>query len=351
MTTAAPPAPPTATPALELTRSVPFRVRSAEDAGDGLTIDGYAAVFGQLTEIDSWEGSFQEQFRMGAFRKTLRERTPLMQYDHGMHPLIGSIPIGRYDSLTEETQGLHVIGRLTDNWLIQPVRDAIADGGITGMSIRFAVVKDEWVDANGKRITDPQELAELLWAPGDRGPIQRTVTEVKLLEAGPVCWPAYEQTSVDVRAAARAREILADPARRRLARQSLAAAAPVELARDVDPRALAVELLRAGVTDDTPSGPESPEDPEETPVAETTDPADTPNVPAAEPQVRSAPATTTAPAAVTETRTTGEPPAGHSPRTQDAPPAAGHSSPTEQDVRRQVARRLQATLTGVRKRY
>lgn len=347
-----PTAAPAAHPALELTRSVPFRIRSTEDAGDGLTIDGYAAVFGQTTQIDSWEGTFQEQFRMGAFRKSLRERTPLMQYDHGMHPLIGSIPIGRYDTLTEETQGLHVQGRLTDNWLIQPVRDAIRDGGITGMSIRFSVVRDEWTDTNGKKITDPQELAELLWAPGDRGPIQRTVIEARLLEAGPVAWPAYEQTSVDVRAADKARTILTDPARLRQARQSLASAAPVELAGDVDERALAVELLRAGVTDDTPTGPATitdaldaeelddeagPDDPDD----DTNDESD-----ADAEAVRSIPVFNQ----TTQSRTTGAPPTGHPPANTDAPPAAGHPSPTEQDRRRQVARQLQATLTGVRKR-
>jgi hypothetical protein len=42
-----------------------------------------------------------------------------------------------------------VVARLHDNWLVQPVRDAIKSKAIPGMSFRFSVVKDEWRDAAG----------------------------------------------------------------------------------------------------------------------------------------------------------------------------------------------------------
>jgi len=190
----------------DLIREVGFTLRAdtGEADPDGRTIDGYGAVFGQTTRIESWEGIFDEQIAKGAFRKSLRERTPVMQYDHGRHPLIGSIPLGRWDITEEDDHGLHVVGRLSDNWLIEPVRQAIAGpegngGGITGMSFRFAVVKDTWTDVEGKRVKD-DELLELLWyGAGDRGPLLRTLNEVKVSEVGPVAWPAYEQTSVGVR--------------------------------------------------------------------------------------------------------------------------------------------------------
>ncbi len=189
----------------DLIREVGFSLRDGEGEGDdGNTIDGYGAVFGQPTHIASWEGEFDEVIRKGAFRKSLRERTPVMQYDHGRHPLIGSIPLGRWDEIDEDDHGLHVVGRLSDNWLIQPVRDAIAGpdgrgGGITGMSFRFSVVSDEWRDKDGKLIKE-EELLDLLWyGAGERGPIVRTLKEVKVSEVGPVAWPAYEQTSVGVR--------------------------------------------------------------------------------------------------------------------------------------------------------
>jgi uncharacterized protein len=171
--------------------------------GDGLTLEGYAAVFGVPTRINSWEGTFDETIRSGAFKKTLREQTPVMQLDHGNHPLIGSIPIGTYSSLSEDETGLAVAGRLSDNWLMQPVRDAIASGAINGMSFRFTVVRDAWTDTAGKRM-DPadDDFWEALWM-GEgwpTGPLQRELIEVKMPEAGPVVFPAYRETSVSVRA-------------------------------------------------------------------------------------------------------------------------------------------------------
>lgn len=178
----------------DLTREVSFRV---EPSNDGLTLEGYAAVFNTPTRIDSWEGKFDEQIAAGAFTKTLSERTPVMQFDHGHHPLVGSIPIGTIQALSEDTHGLHVRARLHDNWLVQPVRDAIREGSIDGMSFRFSVVKET--------VTQGTEV-----------PL-RTVNELKLYELGPVVFPAYESTSVGVRS--RFAEILTDPeARADLAR-------------------------------------------------------------------------------------------------------------------------------------
>jgi HK97 family phage prohead protease len=187
-------------PREDLCRSVPFDlVRADGEEGDGLTIEGYGAVFNAVTLIDSWEGTFEETIAPGAFRKSLRERRPKMQFDHGRHPMLGSLPLGRWDVAEEDYHGLHVVGRLSDNWLVQPFRDAIRDEGVEGMSFRFSVVREEWRDAAGKVIRDSAELAELLYNPGDRGMLRRTLKEVKVPEVGPVTWPAYEATSVGVR--------------------------------------------------------------------------------------------------------------------------------------------------------
>lgn len=173
----------------EVVRSVTFR---AEPSDDGLTLDGYAAVFNAETTIDSWEGTFREQIAPGAFKRTLDHRTPVLQFDHGQHPLIGSLPIGVIRSIREDAHGLKVRARLSDNWLVEPVRDAIRDGAITGMSFRFRVVEDKWTDA--KRGEMPL----------------RTIGEVELFEVGPVVFPAYEATSVGVRSRA-ALDALDDP--------------------------------------------------------------------------------------------------------------------------------------------
>jgi HK97 family phage prohead protease len=185
----------------DLCRSAPFTLTRATDEGsDGLTIEGYGAVFNSVTRINSgWEGDFEEVIAPGAFKRSLKARVPLMQFDHGQHPLLGSLPLGRWMVAEEDERGLHLVGRLTDNWLVTPFRDAIRDGGVKGMSFRFAVVQDDWTDAAGKRLRD-NELAGLLYnGAGDRGPIRRTLREVRASEAGPVVHPAYEDTVVGVR--------------------------------------------------------------------------------------------------------------------------------------------------------
>lgn len=203
-------------------RSASFELRDAlMGPDDGLTLVGLAAVFNQDTEIDSWEGDFLENIRPGAFRKTIRERTPVLQFDHGRHPLIGSIPIGVIESIVESDIGLDVEARLSDNWLVQPVRDAISERSITGMSFRFEVIRDEWRDNAGK-LLKPDELPSLLWDAGDRGPIRRTLIEIKCPELGPVVFPAYAGTSVDVRASEFASQIRSNDGLVRELRQNLA---------------------------------------------------------------------------------------------------------------------------------
>jgi HK97 family phage prohead protease len=212
----------------DLVRSVPFAVRDAAGdvgEGDGLTLTGLAAVWDSPTEIDSWEGTFTEQIRKGAFRKTIREMTPVLQFDHGRHPLVGSIPIGRIDDIAETDEGLALTARLSDNWLIEPVRDAIRDRSVTGMSFRFDVVREEWRDNTGALIK-PDEIGPLLWNPGDRGPLARTLVELKCRELGPVVFPAYTDTSVDVRARSLADDLTRDTVAARALRRSLAQAVP-----------------------------------------------------------------------------------------------------------------------------
>lgn len=185
------------------TRSVEFRAAAANDdapVGDGRTLEGYAAVFNSPTRIDSWEGTFDEDISPGAFRKTLTEQKPVLQFDHGHDARTGSVPIGAFQELREDDQGLYTRARLFDNPVVEPIRQAIEGGAVTGMSFRFKVMRDEWRDKDGQPVAS-QDLGRLLYQPGDRGPLKRTIKEVQLFEAGPVVFPAYADTSVGVRSA------------------------------------------------------------------------------------------------------------------------------------------------------
>lgn len=193
-------------------RQAPFALRSNDtEPNDGWTLDGYGAVFNCFTVIDSWEGVFREQIANGSMKKSFRENPPIIQYDHGRHPMIGSMPIASVSSVAEESDpelapagGAHIVGRMNPNWLIEPLRDCLANGQINGMSFRFSVVREKWETADGKTIKDDQELLNELrrtWdgtVPDDELPI-RTLQELRVPEMGPVCWPAYTETSAGVR--------------------------------------------------------------------------------------------------------------------------------------------------------
>jgi len=171
-----------------LTRAATFTTRAADD--DGFTLEGYAAVFDSPTLIDSWEGRFEERIAPGAFAKTIQERTPVVQFDHGHDIATGSVPIAAIDDIREDKRGLFVAARMFDNPRVEPIRQAIAGGAIDGMSFRFRVVREEWDESGDTDV--------------------RTIREAELFELGPVVFPAYEQTTVGVRSR-QALDALQDP--------------------------------------------------------------------------------------------------------------------------------------------
>lgn len=150
--------------------------------GDGRTLEGYAAVFNSPTRIRDLGGDFEETIRPGAFKRSLAARTPILQWDHGKDPRVGTVPIGAIDHLSEDSQGLHVRARLFDNQVVEPVRQAIEARAVKGMSFRFGVPDggDTWTRRSGD--IDLREIGD-----------------ADVHELGPVAFPAYDNTSVSVR--------------------------------------------------------------------------------------------------------------------------------------------------------
>jgi uncharacterized protein len=169
-----PPAP--APDAKPLYRSVPFEVVRAKSDAGGLTFEGYAAVFDTPARINSWEGEFDEQIARGAFKDTLEQRMPVL----------GSMPLGTIRDAHEDDNGLFIRARLSDNWLIQPVRDAVRDQAVTGMSFRFL----------------PPDRNEERWERRTGTVDLRTLLRLSVPELGPVVFPAYEPTTASVRSLA-----------------------------------------------------------------------------------------------------------------------------------------------------
>jgi HK97 family phage prohead protease len=170
--------------------------------GDGRTLEGYAAVFNSPTRIRDIGGDFDELIHPGAFARSIRTRMPILQWDHGKDPRVGTVPIGAIQDLAEDSKGLHVRGRLFDNAVVEPVRQAIEARAVRGMSFRFGVPAkgDTWTRRSGD--------VDL-----------RGIRDADVHELGPVAFPAYDDTSVSVRS------ILAglDPDERRSLARELAA--------------------------------------------------------------------------------------------------------------------------------
>jgi HK97 family phage prohead protease len=161
-------------------RSYDFDIRSAD--GDGLTLEGYAAVFNTPTRIRDHAGDFDEVVLPGAFARSLGERTPVLQWDHGRDPAVGTAPIGDIADLREDERGLFVRARMYNHASTDRVRMAIKGRSIKGMSFRFGVPDkgDTWTKRTGE-------------------PDLREIRDADVHELGPVVFPAYKTTSVGLR--------------------------------------------------------------------------------------------------------------------------------------------------------
>jgi hypothetical protein len=161
------------------TRSFDFELRG--EGGDGLSLEGYAAVFNSPTRIRDHAGEFDETIVPGAFKRSLAERTPVLQWDHGRDPSVGTAPIGDVTDLREDDHGLLVRARLYDHPSTERVRMAIKGKSVKGMSFRFGVPEggESWSKRDGVE--------------------QREIRDADVHELGPVVFPAYKSTTVSVR--------------------------------------------------------------------------------------------------------------------------------------------------------
>ena len=155
-------------------------------APDGLTLEGYAAVFNMPSLPMSFPTvgggrRFREIIHPGAFTKTLAELPDVtLRYQHNLNTL----PLARTKSATmelaEDERGLRVRATLPDNEWGRPIRDAITRGDISGMSFRFSKVIDKWTQDEGGHTRHLHEV--------------RLGPEVSITD-----YPAYPDTSVHVR--------------------------------------------------------------------------------------------------------------------------------------------------------
>jgi HK97 family phage prohead protease len=150
-----------------------LELRALDDSEDGWTVRGYAAVFDSPSEPLPWT----EYVKRGAFTKTIKDGADVrLLIDHT------GVPLARTKSgtltLREDNKGLFMEARLDPN---NPdavkMRSALMRGDVTQMSFAFETVKDSW---NSDRSV-------------------RELKEVRLYDVSLVTYPAYEETSAEIR--------------------------------------------------------------------------------------------------------------------------------------------------------
>lgn len=175
-------------------------LRSDEpDSPSGVTLCGYFSEFNTWYEIDSfWEGTFMERVAPGAFADTIANDRDGMRvlFDHGMDWNLSFKPLGPITVLEERDEGPYYEVPLYDtdynrDFLIPVLRGQLMTGETVGSglgaSMRFQVQEDQWNSKPKASKTNPQALPE------------RTILRAKVLEFGPVTFPANAGATAGLR--------------------------------------------------------------------------------------------------------------------------------------------------------
>jgi phage head maturation protease len=170
-----------------------------KDTGDGLgTMVVRFSPFDTWYEINSmWEGRFLERTLPGAFKRTAQNAkradgrySTKVLYNHGTDLNIGDKLLGmptRYEEVdTPDYRGPELEVPLYDTSYNRDLLPGIRDGAY-GSSFMFDVIREEWVNEPGASEHNPDGIPE------------RSISEVRTFEAGPVTWPASPTASVGMR--------------------------------------------------------------------------------------------------------------------------------------------------------
>ena len=151
----------------------------AELRADDEKIRGYAAVFNKLS--DPMLGGMREVIAPGAFEKALPRSDIRALWNHNPDFVLGRSKNGTLEVIEDE-RGLSVAIDPPNTSFARDAVESIRRGDVNQMSFMFTVAKngDEWTEENGK--------------------VLRTVRQFdRIYDVSPVTFPAYPQTSVQMR--------------------------------------------------------------------------------------------------------------------------------------------------------
>jgi HK97 family phage prohead protease len=164
-------------------RAIETPIRAA-----GGQIQGYAAVFNQVTELMP---GLREVIRPGAFARTLEAGADVRAlWNHNSDFVLGRRGSGTL-AVVEDEHGLAYTVDLPDAQWARDAQASIERGDVSQSSFSFDVVAERWTQDAVSGYT----LRELL--------------DVELYDVSPVTYPAYQGTTVGVRAAQDIREAMA----------------------------------------------------------------------------------------------------------------------------------------------
>jgi uncharacterized protein len=164
------------------TRTVTVDEWEMRQVGDGMSFAGYAAVFNS----ESQPLPFVETIAPGAFARTLSARNNVrMLMNHNSEKVLGATRSGTL-RLSEDGYGLRAEAQLPDTTVGRDLAVLLKRNDIDSMSFGFTVPPggDTWSE----------------------GGARRRLEEINLFEVSVVTFPAYEETSAQVRAV----DVLAD---------------------------------------------------------------------------------------------------------------------------------------------
>jgi len=163
----------------ETRAGIPAEIRADSD---GIKVEGYAAVFGQETDIG---GMFREVIERGAFTDAIGRDDVVFLINHE------GLPLARTRSgtltLTEDDHGLKIETMLdADDPDVKSISGKMKRGDLDKMSFAFYPEIDEW---------------------NEEGDIPlRTIKKASLHDVSIVTSPAYEGTEIALRSLAASRQ-------------------------------------------------------------------------------------------------------------------------------------------------
>jgi HK97 family phage prohead protease len=183
-------------PRENLIRAMPgIEFRSQDDLNEDLG-PGYLGLLrirfspvNEWSEINSaWEGRFMERFAPGAWKKTIRESASKIRalFQHGQDPQVGDKPLGPFRTLEENEGGGYAEVALLDTSYNRDLLPGLKDD-LYGASHRFMAMRATEDDRPERSEHNPEGIKE------------RTITEARLFELGPVTFPAYAGTTAGMR--------------------------------------------------------------------------------------------------------------------------------------------------------